>query len=722
MATQSKTQQQGNNASSGQSAGRKSNSTPKVQTFTKFSGMNIQLSPRDFQYDVPENWRNADDQTDLMMNYVVIQNNVDTAANGSFETRQNFFELFEAPSNKEFTDIVTLIGDELYIATNDNQIHYGSIGGDLSNTVDIQDIDGQPRDNTWTFLGYAEDQLVGMTKGLQLWTGAVGTHTIRNAKEIPTPPALTYSQLSARGTLTISQTLNDNHPFRITLSYTHLNKYGPTLASDSLTFYANKPTTEWSAGAFLNVTGTAPTGYDIVAVEMYYTEDEYQDPAFLTRIDLPANSSGNRDGGPWAFNWTGYLFDTSMWTVANLSVPIENYTAGVPASKMVQHDGRLYFYGGEPAYRLWIGGNPGNAFSVSIGVGGGFTDIEPGTGQEIRVVPKWKTTSGASIVTMLCDNINSSKENRHNLVETNLSLSSEQSTKSWKSEKVNGTVGCKSYYGAGVWAEGLYAVSRYGLALTTLQSEYNSQMRVQYVSDAIEPAFVEQYGTQLSEAVLLCVNDILYMSFGSPVGTLEHVIFCYDINLKAWWTYTLDIDEPILNMINIDHEQNQEGIGIITPKHIYLLPTTKLNSLDTQPTFESFIETGELSTSIPMKDKQRLTQIEFDFDYFYGDLQIDCIYYDFLGQKKTQTKLISHDTVQNNLAEYMRVDADVESYKLIFSGQANYRMTQWKSRCFPKPTGVGLHMGFDTSETYKEYGDIHPYFKSYNDIKKSIIP
>lgn len=696
-------------------AGKPATSEPKVQIFQKFGGCNFQLSPRDFDYTMDD----EAEQTDLLMNFVVVQNNVALAPNSTFETRQNLKTLFTAPEGTTFTDVATLFKGEFYIATDDKQIQYGNLDEGFKGTVEISDIDGEERDNTWTYLGYADDKLVGMTKGLQLWTGPIGTHVLENAKKIPTPDALAFSQLKANGSLTVSSSIDAAHPFRISLRYTLINKYGPTLPSPPLTFFASKPTTEWSGSAFLTVSGTAPTGYAIQAVELYYTEDEYQDPSFLSRVDLAAP----RDGGAWFYNWIGYLFDTSMWTVANLTMPTENYTSGVPASKMIQHDGRLYFWGNnEKPERLYIGGNPGNIFSISTGVGGGFADCEPGSGQAIRMVPKFKTQSGNAIVTILCDNPNSSKENRFNLLENNITLSNEQSTKGWQTEKISGTVGVKSYHGAGAWADGLYAVSRYGLALTTLAMEYNSQLQVTYVSDPIEPVFLDQYGNQLTKSVLLCVNDIIYMTFGAPNGNLDNVLFCYDIQLKAWWTYTLDVKEPILNMINIDHENNQEGIGIITSRHVYLLPTTRLMDLDTVPSFDFLIETGELSTTMPMQPTSYLSQLEFRFDYFIGDMRIQLIGIDHFGRRVKTVKKIHHSKLMHGLTEYMRVDLVLESYKIIFDGQANFRMTHFLSKVYPKSNKIGMVWGFDDRQSYREENDIHPYFKSYNDLREAIIP
>lgn len=702
-------------------AGPIKNTEPRVQQFFQFGGCNFSLSPRDFDYTSDD----ENEQSDLQMNFFVVQNNVDLTQNKTLATRQNITKLYDAPAGTKLTGVATLIGRTLYAATTDDKIYYGdyAVRNTWDGQVEIEDVDGVARSNKWTYLGCADDKLVGMTEGLQLWTGSVASNTISNARAVPNPEAIPFSAIAAKGGLAISQTFSQDKPFKISIRQTHVNKFGPTLPSPATIFYANKPTTEWSGSNYLSIAGTAPTGYGIVAVELYYTEDEYQDASFLARVDMPS-----QNGGTWAYNWTGYLFDTSMWTLANLKIPTQNYTSGVPASQMIQHDGRLYFWGDKQnPGRLYVGGNPGNLFSISPGVGGGFADCEPGSGQAIRVVPKFKTASGASIVTMLCDSVNSSKENRFNLVDNNITLSNEQSAKGWQTEKVSGTVGTKSYHGAGVWADGLYAVSRYGLALTTMAMEYNSQLRVQYVSDAISPVFSDAYGVQLSASVLLCVNDVIYMTFGSPYCThgdrgLDNVVFCYDITNKAWWSYTLDVDEPILNMINIDHESSREGIGIITPDHVFLLPTTRMSPLEEKPTFDVLIETGELSTVQPKQAMFNLTQMEFRFDYFIGDLEIELIGIDRFGRRVTTYKKISHENVMHDLVEYMRVDLVLESYKLVIRGKANFRMTHFLAKLFPKPARVGLVYGFDSMQSHNSAGDIHRYFKSYNDLREAIIP
>lgn len=673
-------------------------------------------------------------QSDLMGNMLVIQNNAHLTANNTIETRQNLVRLFDAPPGRRFTGISTLIGNRLFAACDDKTIRYATLHEGspvvMGSTVVVTDNDGETgKDNTWTFLGYADDQLVGMTQGKQLWTGDPATPAIANARPIPDSgvgnvvPKMLFSQLTQIGTVTIRQTADAAHPFRIGITYTYLNKFGPTRAPAILEFYANKPTSEWSGAGYVRISGPArpaanslPSGYAITAVELYYTEGESKDPAFLSRV---TNIGSN---GAWQYNWMGYLFDTSMWSLANLTIPSENYTAGVPASKMASHDGQLYFWGGTPEHRVWIGGNPGNRFSISPGTGGGWVDVEPGTGLKVRNVLKFKTQQGASIVTLLCDSENSQKEYRFNLVENNISISNEQSLKGWQAEKIAGTVGCKSYNGAIVANDGLYAVSRYGLAITTLTMEYNSQLQVQYVSDPIEPVFTKQYGNQLRLATLFAVNDVLYMTFGSPDGDLDNVIFCYDIGSKAWWTHTIDVDKPILNMLHIDHQDTREGIGIITEDHIYLLPTTRDQDRTVLPIHEVLLETPELAVTQPIQGMQHLTQLEFCFDYFIGDMDIEVVMIDQFGRKVHVLKKIRHSEMQYKLSEYVRIDKVVSSYKVSMKGKANMRLTHFMSKSYPKSNRIGVVWGFDSRQSHTSPGSIHHTFADYNDVKKAIIP
>ncbi|WP_299314386.1 fibronectin type III domain-containing protein [uncultured Halomonas sp.] len=612
------------------------------------------------------------------------------------------------PVNKEVTGPVTVVVKSPY-----------PLEPGTSWTIDVYDA---LEDNNWTFLGYADNQLVGTTANSQMWTGPFGSNMLENAKKIPDPTAanaFAMGSLTPYG-LTINATSTAETPFRISIQYTILNKFGPTLPTPMFTFYASKPTTEWSSSSYVKVSGGVADGYQAKAVELYFSEGEYREANFLTRVNLPADGNGTKN---WSYPWKGYDTDPALWTMSNLSVPTDNFTSGVPASHMRVIDGRAYFWGNkEHPYRIWAGGNPGNRFSVSPGVGGGFVDVDPGIGTFVTDVLKFKTQQGASIVTALTDNPNSQREARYNLVESRIDISNEQSTQGFVAERVAGTVGCKSGRGALATGDGLYAVSRYGLAITTLTMEYNSQLQVMYVSDNIEPVFLKQYGNQLKGSVLLESNGVLYMTFGAPDGSLDNMLFCYDISLKAWWTHTLDIDEPILNMIHIDHEGSQEGVGIITPNAVYMLPTTLTRDLTELPTHNIHIESGELSTAQPLQATHHLSQLELRFDYFVGDLDVKVTMIDQFGREVVTEKRIHHDSVQRQLSEYIRIDQVVESYKILITGKANMRLTHFISKLYPKPARTGMVWGFDSRQSHTSSGSIHKTFLDYNDVKNAIIP
>lgn len=708
-----------------QGGGRTANSEPRLQVFRDFAGCNFQQSPRSFSLG---DSADKPDQSDLQMNYVVVQNNASVVSNKTIETRNNLVKLFSAPDGTAFTDASVLIANELYVATEDGRIAYGDLdaspsGEAMTRFVGLANATGST--TTWESLDYYDDKLIGATAENELWMGAVSGHRIANAMQVPDPAPLTFADsLVAKGKLKVSKSFSDDYPYRIDIAYTYVNKYGPTNVSDKLTFYANYPVSEWHSGCYLRIKGTVLGGYGIEAVELYYSSDNASSLIFMGREDVQGFA------GTWTFNWIGYLDATSMWPAGNLVAPTENYTKGAPVSRMCNIDGRMYFWGSnENPYRLYIGGNPGNLFSVSTGTGGGFVDIEPGTGQEIRYVCKYKTQSGNSIVSMLCDSKNTMKEQRFNLVENSITVSNEQSMKSWQAEQVAGAVGCKSYHGAKVCEDGLYSVSRYGLALTTMTMEYNSQIRTNYVSDPVKPVFTDtvELGRRLKDSVLLEADGIMYLAFGKDSqksgsnSVLDNLLFCYDINLKSWWTCTLDVDEEIIDMIHIDYEGYREGIGIVTESSVYLLPTTVNDDPTDRASFPFLIETGELSTQMPQQGWHYLSQLEFRFDYLLGDVTARVVGIDQFGRKVETSKTFSHSDTAYGVAEHMRVDLRLQSYKLILSGTARFRLSHFIGRVYTMSSKVGLVWGFDDRQSHRSSGDIHPTFKTYNDIREAIV-
>lgn len=696
-----------------QGGGRKSNSEPRQQVFRDFGGCNFQLSPRDFSFN---DWSD-EEQSDLQMNYVVIQNNASISANKTIETRNNLVTLFDAPEGKKFTAADILIGGELFLGLDDGSLRYGSLGSSDLSVVDLVDETGTDPDHHWTSFAYADDKLIGTTDENQLWTGSVSSHSLSNAKKVNDPSVLSFQDLSAKGDLEIAETIDEAHPYRIAVAYAYVNKYGPTAHSDQLTFYANFPVDEWHGARFLRISGSVPVAdTGVEAVELYYTAGNSSSLLFAGRTDIIENND-------WMFDWYGYLDATNMWPIANLVAPEHNYTEGVKASHVTCIDSKMYFWGdSQQPQRLYIGGNSGNLFSISPGTGGGFVDIEPGTGQEIRVVTKYKTQSGASIVTMLCDSKNSTSEQRFNLVENSVSLSNEQTMKSWQSEQVAGAVGCKSFRGAVVCEDGLYSISRYGLALTTMTMEYNSQIRTNYVSDPIKPVFTDKNRSLLKNSVIIECDGVIYLAFGKDDSSLDNILFCYDIDQKAWWTISLDVDEAILNMLHIDYEDHREGIGIITEKHVYLLPLTIDDDPTDEATFLTTIQTGELSTTQPQQNWFYLSQLEFRFDYFLGDALIILEGIDQFGRKIETSKHISQDETRYDFTEWLRVDLRLQSYNIRIVGQARFRLTHFIAKLYVMSAKQGLVWGFNDRQSFREEGDIHPTFKDYNDIRNAIIP
>lgn len=707
-----------------QGGGRNANSEPKLQLFKDFAGLNFQHADDLNVREDPEN------QTDLQMNYMFLQNNVAVAANKTLETRDEIVELFKSPSGVSFTGPVCLIGPKLYVAKSDQNIGVGNLDSRassgspqvISQNVSLTNNTGSA--HVWTSLDYYDNKLISLTKQNEMWTADVTNYNagvMSNAKEIPNPNTDFIGHLRGMGSLVVSTTMTEECPFRVQIAHTYVNKYGPTKISPNTVFYVNHPVSEWHAGCYLKIDGTIPQNYGVKAVELYYTTDNAMDFLFLGRVDVANNAT------TWAYNWYGYIDATSMWPMANLIAPTENYTKGVHASKVRDIDGRLYFWGDSSnEQRLYIGGNPGNLLSISPGTGGGFVDVEPGTGQAVRHVCKYKTQSGNSIVTMLCASPNTRKDQRYNLVENSISLSNEQSMKSWQAEQVAGAVGCKSYDGAVVCQDGLYSINRYGLALTTMTMEYNSQIRTNYVSEQIRPVFTDAIDTEarLTNAMLLELDGIIYVALGAnsdEEGILDNVLFCYDIDLKAWWTYTLDVDSPILNLFHIDWQGQREGIGIVTKDGIYLLPTTVGDSNEHAPKHSFVMESAQLSTQMPQQGWQYLSQIEFHFDHFVGDVTIHVKAIDMFGRKIDVKKTVSESEELFDYVVRMRIDQRLMSYTISMSGKARFRMSHFISRVYTLSNKVGQVWGFDDSISHRSAGSVRPTFKCYNDIRKAIF-
>ncbi len=706
-----------------QGGGRTANSEPRLQVFRDFAGCNFELSPREFTLGVEQD---ADEQSDLQMNYVVVQNNARITSNKTIETRPNLVKVFSRPDDAGLTGTCMLVGEELFAATTNHDIAYGYMfregtPGKLDKKVRLDDVAGTGR-HWWFSFAYADGKLVATTLENELWTGDIEDHEVANARRIPDPDPVYFSSLEPQGTLKLSREFTEECCFRTAVAYSLVSKFGPTKVSEPTVFYSSVPVSEWHSGCWLKVSGEAPYGYDVEAVEVYYNVDNASSLVFAGRVD--EGEFRNPGGTRWSFSWFGYLDVTSMWPMANLAAPTENYTKGVPASYAKCIDGRMYFWGSAfDPYRLYIGGNPGNMFSVSPGTGGGFVDVEPDTGQEIQFVEKYKTQSGNSIVTMLCSSANTTRDQRYNLVENTVTISNEQSMKSWQAEQVAGAVGCRSPHAAIVCEDGLYTVTSYGVALTTMTMEYNSQIRANYISGPVKPVFTNMSGFKLRDAILLEVDGVLYVALSSyDDAGYDNVILCYDIDAKAWWTYTVDLEGEILNLIHIDWANRQEGIGIVTAEGVWMIPTTMEPGSDDPARFDVLIETGELAAQMPQQGWIHLSQLEFDFDRFLGDLEIELVGIDQFGRKVTVSKRLHQPETVYGHAEFMRVDLKLRSYKLVLRGRANFRLTHFIAKVYTLSNKVGLVWGFDDRMSFRSEGDIHPTFRSYNDVRDAIIP
>lgn len=688
-------------------------SEPRVMSLRQWAGINvIEKSPG---WNPLESKFAEPNQTDLQDSFLMVQNNCLCTVSKSIETRDDDMLLATAPDGVSLTGVVCLQQDNLIAAFDDGSIRLHVLGEDPAAwaQVPVTDPDGDG-EHQWTEIGYYADTLICLSDEAECFIGHLGgltTDGVKSQRLIPDP--------TEKATLTPMGTLETGEVSRIQMTYVYTNVFGSTLRAPVSTIYTNSSPVEWSAAKYLRINGTAPTGYDITGVDVYFTMDDNTEFAFAGHVTLT-------DGGAWSFNWLGALADTSQWTNVSLELPTENTTKGVNARHLTHIDGRLYFWGGDLEYRLYIGGNPGNELSVARGVGGAFVDIEPGTGTHVECVLKHKTYSASSIVTVLCGNPNTEQVKRFNLLETNVTVTNELTSKGYMTEEVSNVVGCNSRWGAGVFEDGLYAVSRYGLALTTHAMEYNNQLRVGYASDQIKPIFTDRLGKRLNNARLVYVDGIVHLVLGEEESdSLDPVIFCYDISAKAWWTYTYGTKEKILHVFAVDSQDHEEGCGVITPSKVALIPTTG-PKLDTPPNFGTcYLLTGELSVRLPPNETCYLAQVELDFDYFVGEAEVVVTGVDYYGRRFEVRKTVTYDEMVLNLQTWLRVDKLVRTYHLSLKGPARFRLTQILQKTYSQSSKINLVYGFDawgqTRDHYDNTGAFD-HIDSYNNLREAIVP
>ena len=552
----------------------------------------------------------------------------------------------------------------------------------------------------------------------------------------------------------------ESTPVRIEVKFCYTNRLGSTLTQTdpmSDVMYVEYSPALWTTARFVTITPsvgeTEANVLSITGVDLYARDNENIDWVFIGHVDVKVDDVVN---GTWKYNWYGNMTDITQWLTAQLMVPTDNTTHGPDATHFSCHDSRMYYWGmPSKPYRLWIGGNPGAEFSVARGLGGAWVDIEPGSGYDIKGTAKWKTVSGANIVTIMCGNNNTTKIKRFNLVETNLTLTNEVAYKSYMYEEVSNVVGCNSRWGYGVYTDGLYSLNRYGLMLTTMAMEYNSQMKNQKVSDVIEPIFTERLGKRLRDGRMVCINDVIYIALSEeakdatkdPIG-LDNVILCYDLNLKAWYTWTHDQTlnqeqdpDKILHIFAIDSDEFQEGLGSVTETEVRLYPVTGVQEA-TVPEFTVLVESGELAPRQPMQAFWYVQQLEFRFDYFVGnpdepaEILVEGVDYygrQFKVTKKLNIKSRSWQTSNDHgetgerrsYVEWIRIDKLVESFRIRIKGKARFRLTHFNANVYQQSDAIGTPYGFDARDTYYDKNDddheIHHYIEDYNNLRRAVV-
>ena len=592
---------------------------------------------------------------------------------------------------------------------------------------------------------------------------------------------LTVKGMQGREQLPSEEDDDGSTPVRIQVCRVYTTVFGSTLAGTSASspqykeMYVEYSPALWNTKRYINIRSGVSTSGDqpplpnpygdssinlngpINGVDLYARENENTDWVFIGHANIRKVTRNNVEKYEWSYNWYGAMADLSHWKNSSLSLPEENTSSAVNATNFSYHDSRLYFWSSaSQQYRLWIGGSPGNELSVARGLGGAWVDIESGSGYEIKGTEKWKTASGANIITIMCGHRNTNKVKRFNLVETNLTLSNEVQYKSYMYEEVSNVTGCNSRWGHGVFEDGLYSITRYGLMLVTMASEYNSQMKNQKISGVIDPIFTERIGARLRDSRMVYIDGIIYIALSeeenhsSTPTSLDNVLLCYDIGKKAWYTFTHDETlnlnsgsdpDHILGILPIDSDERAEGLGVITENQIRMYPTTGIQSASV-PAFQIIMETGELIPRMPTQAFWYVQQLEFRFDYFIGDpddpatVLIEGV--DYYGRQFTIEKKLNKNgrrwqTVNENgrtgeqraYIEHVRIDKMVESLRIRIKGKARFRLTHFNAKVYQQSDTIGTPYGFDARDTYKNRKGqdhvIHHYIDDYNNLRRAVI-
>lgn len=787
---------------------------PRIQVFNKWAGVNFK--------DAPLGWEVAEDkfyphhQTDLSLNNWLIQNNMVVDMSDSVSTRDDAKIIATPPAQYVFTGVACLYRHFLFAAlkkksTDRFYLAYHDIldTDDTSSWTFVETfyryVSG--REGAWTYndvetydeiteIGYFENQLIALQKfptrlpgvdaniiafsnyieydeenkrivfqedNVNPYSGPflkAGPKLDLDSEDYSTAPDLTVVGMNSS-----NHYVEGDAEIQLTVVYCYTNKWGTTTRSASRTIWVQYSPTFFTAKRYIQVSQRFPGAVlynGEVGISIYVNVNENQDyviAAYKEYKDIPLSMESRQ----WTVPWYGAMQDTDEYANAALQLPQENTTLG-PTAKWFDHiDGRMYYWGDpDKPYRLMIGGDTGNEMSIARSHGGGWIDIEPGSGIEVKGVAKWKTASGANIVTILCGNPNTNQVKRFNLVEMTSTFTNEINRKGWQYEEVSNVVGCNSRWGFGVFEDGLYTVSRYGLMLTTMTAEYNNQMKNQKVSEVIEPIFTERLGRRLTDARLVHIDGVAYIVLSednseSTPQNLDRVILCYDIGKKAWYTFTHGVwdsthnvvrheeDDPrywddlpgraglVLHAMAIDSEEHVEGLGIITEDSLTLYPTTGIQDI-VAPKFDILLESGELCSRVPMQSPYYVEQLEFRFDYFIGKCELEIEGVDYYGRKFKIWKVFGNegsdspdtqDPEKRAYVEWVRVQKLVEFFRIRIKGKCRCRLTHVIAKAYLYNNLIGMPYGFDAQDTFvNRHGDdepIHHYIDDYNNLRRAIV-
>jgi len=776
-----------------------SKSQPRIQTFKQWTGINLAQQPLDGEIttQLQPNKFQGKAQSDSQPTYLAAQNNLVCCSNGSVETRRQPIQLNTAPEGFLLTGVSTCHDNYVYVVAKKDNVEYlfrfalptlkqnytpkdGELPWTLNEWEQITYTDNNspqvdPTTRTFTSFCVFSSKLIvlarvtkdGVEHG-EMFDGNLDTITtsgVSNAKEVPNPQSYSGNEYALYNNLNVTRSgIDAGEVSVLTFTAVWVNKYGTTLqtgpypssGSNNNTVHCAIGPAEFTSYKHVNLSGNIPAGYGITGVDIYCKQNEQTDNIFCGHVNITGNST------TWSFAWLGAMMDTSQWTQSSLTIPTLNTTKGVDACFADNYDGRLYFYGGNEKYRLYIGGNPGSELSVATGLGGAFVDIEPGSGQEVRKVLKFKTYNGATVITLLTYHPNTNKGARYNLIETTITVTNEYQASGYTTEKVDSILGCSSYYGADTFLDGIYSINRYGLAYTTKQQENSNALKMTYCSDNIAIAFDSLLGAGVGQSRLLCIKDVIYVLLVDPIASqsdpsggfkpydmiMDDYIWCYDSGLKAWYTITLKysglageenviLNDNVKHMIHIDSESFWEGLGVIKENGVFLFPTSGDNyefyynnnnvPVNNVPTSETLFCTHELSGRVPITNFLNVNQLQINFDYICAphglDIWVEGV--DYYGRQFTISKTVTFPKLQRYTEVFMRIDKYVESLRLFIKGKADYRLTHLNMKAFQKQNRIGSQFGFDARSIYKGHhsdtikSDHVPH--TYHDIKDMLL-